>query len=482
MSVLEGIAPERVFYYFEEISKIPHGSYNTKAISDYLVDFAKDKQLSYRQDESNNVIIFKNASAGYENAPVTILQGHCDMVCEKNQGSTHDFTKDPLQLCIDGDILYAKDTTLGGDDGIAVAYALAILEAEDIQHPALEVIITTDEEVGLRGATALDTSDLKGKYLLNMDSEDEGHLLAGCAGGMTAKSIIPLQFMEQEGIPVQITIDGLLGGHSGVEIGKKRINAAILMGRFLYELAAVVDYDLIDITGGTKDNVITKYATCNVLVSEDQLTLLQSTATAFEQNVRNEYAGSDEGVTVSCEAKTKSTVRVIAPASKAKVIFYLMNVPNGIQKMSGLIEGLVESSSNMGILRFEDDCFFASSSVRSSVASGKSAMGDKICFLTEFLGGEYKEDGSYPAWEYKKDSTLRDLMVNVYEKMYGEKPVVEVIHAGLECGLFYEKIPELDCISFGPNMKDIHTTQEKLSISSVKRTWDYILEVLKNIK
>lgn len=482
MSVLKNLKPEKVFYYFEEITKIPHGSYNTKEISDYLVNFAKEHGLDYVQDASNNVVIRKPAAPGYENAPVTIIQGHCDMVCVKTADSDHDFTKDPLQLAVDGDFIYAKDTSLGGDDGIAIAYALAILDSDDIPHPALEVVITTDEEVGLIGAGTLDKSILKGTYMLNLDSEDEGSLLVGCAGGMSAVSTIPVDYRLTSGVMVTLSLEGLLGGHSGVEINKNRGNANILMGRFLYELAEKTDYQLIDLNGGQQDNVIPKACAAHIVVDESEVAAVVEAAALYQKNLRGEYSGSDENMVMSVEANEKGEYDALIPSSKAKIIFYLMNVANGVQKMSGQIEGLVESSTNLGILRVEDGYMYAKSSTRSSVATAKRAIGDKICFLTEFLGGDYTEEGAYPGWEYNPDSKLHPLMVDVYEKMYGEKPVVEVIHAGLECGLFFECMPGLDCVSFGPDMESIHSVNEKLSISSVARTWEYLLAVLKEIK
>lgn len=399
MPVLEHLQPSRVFYYFEELCKIPHGSYNTKEISDYLVSFAVNHDLKYIQDENNNVIIFKPASCGYENAPVTIIQGHSDMICEKKPGSAHDFTKDPLKLAIDGDLIYARDTSLGGDDGIAVAYALAILESDTIAHPPLEVVITTDEEVGLLGAAALDTSALKGTCMLNIDSEEEGHILTGCAGGMTAESRIPLQYAKEEGMAVTVSIAGLKGGHSGIDITEKRGNATILMGRFLYELAKTVDYSLADIQGGLKNNAIPRMSTAQIVIAGEDIEKVTAYAEVFQNNLRTEYSGSDDGAEVRVQAKEQDNYEVLTTASKAKVIFYLMNIPDGILKMSAHIEGLVETSTNLGILNIEDGVLYGASSSRSSVTSAKQATGDRICFLTEFLGGDYLEEGDYPAWE-----------------------------------------------------------------------------------
>ena len=482
MSVLKDLQPERVFYYFEEITKIPHGSGNTKQISDYLVGFAREHGLKYIQDESNNVIIFKDASKGYEKAPCVILQGHMDMVCEKTPESSHDFTKDPLELVVEGDYVSAKDTTLGGDDGIAVAYALALLEDDSLCHPALEVLITVDEEIGLLGAAALDTTPLKGRYLINLDSEEEGYLWVGCAGGLTAQTNIPVKYQEADGMKYEITVSGLLGGHSGSEIDKNRANATLLLGRFLFEAREKGPYVLAEIEGGQKDNAIPRTARALILTDEETGAEIQKFAGEFTRNLQKEYTGSDDGITVTAEARGTGKEPVLHPVSLEKVLFFLIHYPNGIQKMCGYMEGLVETSCNLGITRLTPEGLACSASVRSSVATEKKALADKIAYLTEFLGGEYKAEGDYPSWEYKQDSRLRPYMVDVYEKLFHVKPQVRVIHAGLECGLFYEKIPGLDCVSLGPDMKDIHTTEEQLSISSVQKVWEYLIEVLKNMK
>lgn len=482
MRVLENCEPKNVFYYFEEICKIPHGSRNTKQISDYLVNFAKEHGFEYVQDELNNVVIYKPATAGYENAPTVILQGHMDMVCEKRPEVEHDFEKDGLNLSVRDGYVSANGTTLGGDDGIAVAYALALLDSTDIPHPALEVVITVDEEIGLLGAFGLDCSVLKGKRMINMDSEAEGSLWISCAGGLSAVSSIPVQRVEAEGKKVQIKVCGLMGGHSGSEIDKKRANANILMARFLYGLKREADYELISLEGGQKDNAITREAVAELLIDGEQTEAVKAYAAKVQEGLREEYEGSDAGITIQITEGDVESAMVLHPTSREKVLFYLMEVPFGIQKMSGSIEGLVETSTNIGIVKLYEDEFFASSGVRSSVEAARDALSDKIQYLTEFLGGEYTIQGAYPAWEYRKESPLRDKMVSVYEEMYGQKPAVVAIHAGLECGLFYKKIEGLDCVSLGPDMKDIHTSEEVLDIASTERVWNYLVKVLEQLK
>lgn len=480
MRALENCEPKRVFYYFEELCKIPHGSGNTKQISDYLVSFAKEHGLEYVQDEMNNVVIYKPATEGYEDAPAVILQGHMDMVCEKRPDVDHDFTKDPLNISVKDGYVTANGTTLGGDDGIAVAYGLALLESKDLAHPALEVLITVDEEIGLLGAEGFDCSVLKGKRLINLDSEAEGSLWISCAGGLSGISTIPVQRVEAEGQKAAVKITGLMGGHSGAEIDKKRANANVLMGRFLYSLQQETAYEIISLAGGQKDNAITREADAELLVED--INSVKACAEKLQKGFREEYAGTDEGITVEITDLGVASAKVLHPTSREKVLFFLMEVPFGIQKMSGSIDGLVETSTNIGIVKLGEDEFLGSSSVRSSVEVAGAALSDKICYLTEFLGGEYTVQGAYPAWEYRKDSPLRDQMVEVYEEMYGEKPNVVAIHAGLECGLFYKKIEGLDCVSLGPNMKDIHTSEEVLDIASTERVWKYLVKVLESLK
>ena len=482
MAVLENCEPKRVFHYFEEICKIPHGSGNTRQISDYLVQFAKNHDLKYIQDEMNNVVIYKPGTAGYENAPTVIVQGHMDMVCEKRPDVDHDFTKDGLNLSVEGDYVSANGTTLGGDDGIAVAYGLALLESDTIAHPPLEVFITVDEEIGLLGAVGFDCSVLKGRRFINLDSEAEGSLWISCAGGLSGISHIPVTRLEAKGEKLTVKISGLMGGHSGAEIDKNRANANSLLGKFLHGLDAKAGYELISVQGGQKDNAITRESIAELLTVKENVEAVKEYAASMQAAWREEYAGTDEGITVTVTEEGEQDVKVLHPTSKEKVVFFLVNVPYGVQKMSGTIKGLVETSTNIGILKTSENEVLGSSSIRSSVETARDALSDKIEYLTEFLGGEYERQGVYPAWEYRKDSPLRDKMVEVYEEMYGQKPNVVAIHAGLECGLFYKKMEGLDCVSLGPDMKDIHTSEEVLSISSTERVWKYLVKVLGALK
>ena len=482
MSIFENIQPQNVFRYFYEISQIPHGSYHTKEISDYLVTFAKEHGLAYYQDEADNVIIIKEASKGYENADPVILQGHIDMVCEKESDCKIDFEKDGLDLYVDGDFLKARGTTLGADDGIAVAYALAVLDDDSLDHPRLEVVLTSDEEVGLLGAKAVDLSMLKGRILINLDSEEEGHILTSCAGGLTAQVKLPVSYRTAEGIGVNLRLHGLLGGHSGSEIDKEHANAIIEMGRILKYIEQRMPYGISSLKGGLKDNAIPREVSASLLLPEDGLEAFQSIVAEITEILQKEYAVTEPGLSVDIKVYDKFSVSVLTPSSMQKVLFYLSNVPNGIMHMSTNIKGLVETSLNAGIMELGKEEFFMTSSVRSSVQSRKQALADKLTYLAEFLGGTLTVEGDYPAWEYCADSKVRQQAAEVYRRLFGKEPVFEAIHAGLECGLFCGKIEGLDAISFGPNNLDIHTPKERLDIPSAERTYRFLTELLRSMK
>lgn len=487
MKVLSSLEPHKVFEYFEEICSIPHGSSNTKKISDYLVTFAREHDLRYIKDQSNNVIIFKDGTPGYEASAPVMLQGHMDMVCEKDKDCNIDFEHDGLKLVLKDGIISANGTTLGGDDGIAVAYALAILDSNDIPHPPLEAVFTVDEEIGMLGAAAIDCSPLKSKIMLNLDSEDEGYLLVSCAGGVTAASHIPVSFIPAaDKTLMSINISGLLGGHSGVEIDKNRANANILFGRILYTLNKKLSFNLVSIEGGLKDNAIVKTAVAVIAVNESDIQTVKDCVSHMEDLFKHEYVVSDPDIKVASEITDSSSEAaandMMDNISTNRVIAALVNMPYGIQGMSSNIEGLVESSLNLGILKTTDTEVVLSYCVRSSIASRKQEMLDKITSLTELLSGYVTLTGDYPAWEYRQDSPLRDLMKDIFTEQYGREPVIQALHAGVECGLFAGKIPDLDCVSFGPDMKDIHTTNESMDVESVKRTWEYTLEILKRLK
>lgn len=478
--ILDNIQPQGVMSIFETICSIPHGSGNTKMISDWCVDFAKKRSLEHYQDELNNVIIIKPATPGYENAEPVILQGHIDMVCQCEPGLGKDMSKEGLDIAVDGDTIYAKGTTLGGDDGIAVAMALAILDAEDIPHPRLEVMLTVDEETGMYGAAGIDVSPITGRTLLNIDSEEEGIFTVSCAGGLRANCTFPVQREMAEGRLLKVKLSGLKGGHSGVEIDKSRANANILMGRVLSYISDVTGLRVASLGGGSADNAIPFECNAEIVVcdAEKAIAAAQMADTVF----KNEYHATDAGVTVTYELTDRAQVEAVDEAGSNTIIDALIMFPNGIRAMSADIPGLVETSLNLGILKLDEESARMSFSVRSSVGSRKEMIKKKLSAVTKALGGSIEFTGDYPAWEYRPESPLRDRMMGVYRRQYGAEPKVVAIHAGLECGLLSAKLPGLDCVSFGPNMKDIHTTKESMSISSVQRTWAFLLEVLKESK
>lgn len=474
---IRNLEPREVFFYFEEIAKIPHGSGNTQAISNYLVSFAKERKLEHYQDELGNVIIIKEASKGYEDREPVMLQGHMDMVAVKKPDSKIDMKKEGLTLMVEGDWLFAKDTSLGGDDGIAVAYELALLAAEDLEHPRLECVFTVDEEIGLLGAKAIDVSMCKAKRMINIDSEDEGIFLTGCAGGMRVDCHLPLEKEEKKGILVTLKIGGLQGGHSGVEIHKERGNSNVLMGRFLAGAAKNTSLYLSKLQGGLADNAIPRETRAEFLVEETGT--VEDLVKRLEKELKCELATKDPGVYCELEIQGEQILPVVTKEETKKAAALLYCLPQGVQAMSADVKGLVETSLNMGLLSLKEDGLHAGFSVRSSLESAKYALEEKLYVLTESLGGSCKTTGDYPGWAYRVDSPLRELMLRIFKEKYGKEPVVEAIHAGLECGFFLDKIPQLDCVSMGPDMKDIHTTEEKMSISSVKRVWEYLVEVLK---
>ena len=482
MMLSEKLYPQRVFYYFEQIAAIPHGSRNTKAISDFLVNFAKEHNLVWYQDENNNVVIVKEASAGYEAAEPIIIQGHMDMVCEKEKGVDIDFEKDGLKLYIDGDFLKAEGTTLGGDDGIAVAYALALLDSQEIAHPKLEVVITVDEEIGMLGADAIDLSMLTGHTMLNIDSDVEGSFLTGCAGGMAVNVTLPIKRVMQSGEKVALTITGLEGGHSGSEIDKEHGNANILMGRLLRALFEETPFGIISLAGGLKDNAIPRECVTELLVPQENVNLVKEIADKLDIELKKEFMTADPSVCIEFEDLGKKEESILDFGSVSRVIFYLRSVPNGVQHMSQVMHGMVETSLNLGIMELKEDALHTVTSIRSSVGTRKADLLDRITAIVELLGGEAEVEGDYPAWEYKQDSSLRPQIAKVYKQLYGKDPVFETIHAGLECGLLSEKIKNLDCVSFGPDNFDIHTPKERLSISSTGRVWDFIVEFLRQAK
>lgn len=473
---LAGLEPASVFGYFEELCAIPHGSRNTKKISDYLVSFAKEHGLRYIQDETNNVILFCDGTCGMEDRPPVILQGHMDMVCEKDADCPLDMAVDGLDITHDAERIFAKGTTLGGDDGIAVAYAMALLADKAIAHPPLEVIITVDEEIGMLGASSIDISSLKGRTMINLDSEDEGVFTVSCAGGATVTIALPVERHTVYGPCVRLNVDGLRGGHSGAEIHKNRANANKVMGEFMNRIQKIMPLCLTSLAGGTKGNAIPRTCQATMVAMGIHLERINAIAEELQAEIREKY-DEPEAVVQAFDVDALGG-NSLSTKSTAKVIGLLCAAPNGIQAWSKDIEGLVQTSLNMGITKLGER-FSVTMSVRSSVNTEKQELLEQLKTLANFYEASYSQTGEYPAWEYRKDSHLREVMVRVYTKMFGKEPQLLAIHAGLECGLLGEKLPGLDCVSIGPQMHDIHTSRESLEIASTERTWNFLLEVLK---
>ena len=474
---LAGLEPASVFGYFEEICSMPHGSGNTKIISDYLVKFAQEQGLKYIQDDLNDVIMFVPGTCGMEDHEPVIIQGHMDMVCEKDADCPIDMDTEGLDIAHDGDYIFAHGTTLGGDDGVAVAFAMALAADKNIPHPPLEIVITVDEETGMFGAAGIDLSPLKGKMLLNIDSEDEGIFTVSCAGGARATIHLPVARKAVYGPAVRLVVDCLQGGHSGVEIHKNRANANKVMGQFLERIQKKMPLCLVSFAGGSKDNAIPRSCEVNAIALGMELESINAIATELQAEIRANFA-EPEAVVEAYNADALGG-NALSAEDTAKLVELLCAVPNSVQAMSDKIPGLVQTSLNMGIAKLEENEMRMTSSVRSSVNQEKQDLLQALRNLAETYGGSYTQVGEYPAWEYKEDSKLRDTMVEVYRNLYGKDAEVVAIHAGLECGLLGEKLPGLDAVSIGPEMHDIHTSRERLGIASTKRTWEFVLEVLK---
>ena len=480
MSVLVGLEPQSVLYYFEELTKIPRGSGNEKAVSDFLKNFALERNLEVIQDKFLNIIIKKPGAEGYENSAPIILQGHMDMVNEKNNDVLHDFDKDPLKLRLVGDDLYATGTTLGADNGIAVAYALAILDSKEIQHPPLEVLVTVEEETGLIGATNLDGSVFKGRVLVNIDSEEEGKFLVSCAGGARQTVKLPLTMIRKEGAAYRLQVTGLKGGHSGMDINKERGNSIKLLGRAMVLLKKDYPFTIAALSGGSKNNAIPREAE-GVLVFDQLPSDLNTKVKAIEKILGDEIKTQDEGFKLLL-SETKVPEKTYDELTTKNVLELLYLLPNGVESQSQDIKDLVETSLNLGVLTERNDHLDFDFAVRSSVGSKKEMLMDKVRVLGEKYGAEVIVTSSYPEWQYAKESKIRDTFIAIYKEKYGVEPGIEAIHAGLECGILAGRIQGLDMISLGPNLYDVHTPNEHMSIPSVKNVYEFLLAVLKALK
>ncbi len=480
---LQGLEPQRVLRYFEEICSIPHGSENMKSIADYCVEFAKSHSLEYKRDLADNVIIYKKASFGYENAEPIILQGHLDMVCQQTEDRNIDFLADGLDIYTDGDFVKAHGTTLGADNGIAVAMVLAILESNEYKHPRIEAVFTADEEIGMVGATKLDMSLLTAKKMINIDSEAESAVTVSCAGGSDFEVELPVSRVNKQGTEVTVVLKGLKGGHSGIEIDKGRVNANLLAGRFLNHMASCTDFDIISVDGGDKGNAIPRI--CKIRLCVDDSDEFVQEANEYLEIIKNEISEREKDFMSIVTAGQKAEFSVFADEIKNAVIYALTCVPNGIIEMSASISALVETSLNLGILVTDSEKLVTDSekiimlfTLRSNKKSAHTALENKLKAFFSVLPCHIKTSGHYPPWEFKENSVLQKLYIDTYREFTGVEPKVEAIHAGLECGIFYSAIDGLDCISIGPDLFDVHTVNEKMSISSTKRIFNVLIALL----
>jgi len=478
MSILNQYEPKNVWKYFEEICAIPHGSGHLEQIGDYLINFAKEQGLEWSRDAMGNVIIIKEASAGYEDVEPLILQGHMDMVCEKTPESDIDFRTDGLKLQVADGFVTADGTTLGADDGIAVAYGLAFLSDSELPHPRLEVVLTVDEEIGLLGAAGIDLSALKGKKLINLDSEEEGVFLSGCAGGLTLEAAVPLSEEEVEGTALTLDFGGFKGGHSGNDIDKGRANSNQIAARVLYGISKNRDFAVSAFSGGTKDNAIPRQTIVRVIAPNGSEEAFEEDLRKLEKEIQAEYASKDPDIRIIIKKERNARENALTKESASRLYNVLMNVPCGIQAMSGEVAGLVETSLSLGVAFIEKEALTLRFSVRSSRESAKRYLRDRTILFLEREGGICTVNGDYPGWTYQKESPLRDSLAESYERLFGSKPRMEAIHAGVECGILLEKLRGADCVSLGPQMYEIHTTGERLNIASVERYYRLLRDVI----
>ncbi len=480
--MLDSLKPKKVFDFFKKISEIPRCSGHEEQIANFIEQFAKDRNLDFYRDEYNNVVVRKSATKGKESSPVTILQGHIDMVCVKESGYEHDFSKDALKLYVEDGFLKAKSTTLGADNGIAVAYMLAILDSDDIEHPALEAVFTTDEEVGMTGALNLDKSVLKGKYFINVDSEEEGIITVGCAGGN--RSIIELPFEKvvasDNSDTFELCVSGVKGGHSGVEIHKNRVNANVMVGRILNELYLQNEFNLVSVNGGTKDNVICFESKAILNIGKDVEQKVQANFANIVKNIEAEVGQEDKNIKIVLKKVEKKAEQLDRTVTK-KAIYILNVAPNGVVSMSNKLEGMVETSLNLGVLTTGENSIVFNYAIRSNVASKKIDLINKIRLVGEAINANFRVNSDYPEWEFKPESRLLDIAKSVYKDFSGKEAEVQAIHAGLEPGVFLKEMPEVEAISIGPDMFDVHSPDERLDIGSAKRMYDYVLQLLKQI-
>lgn len=482
MSDVSKLAPQEVFRYFKEISDVPRSSSHNEKISAYLVNFAKEHELEYYQDESGNVIIWKDGTPGYENSDMVMIQGHMDIVAEKTEDSTHDFQNDPLELVIDGDFLTANKTTLGADDGAAIAMGLALLDSTDIPHPPLEFIATVDEEIGMLGAYALDGSKIRSRKVINIDSEEEGIITVGCAGAVDIFTSFPADKKLVNGVKYKYVVDGLLAGHSGLDIHQERANAGQIVARLFLDAREKAELNIVSINGGRATNVILGKVEGEVIVATSDVKAFEEIIATSTEEIKAEYRTSDPGITVSIEDVGEASEEAVDTVCQDNFFKFLVACPTGVEHYSVELKGLVETSHSIGVVKLEDGRLITKSMSRSSVNSRNRLLARKIGIIAEALGAEVEHGSSYGAWEFNNKSDLLDVCINAYKEQYGEEPVVSAMHAGIECGIWAEKVGKVDAVSIGPDMTGVHSVNEELSIPSTERTWQYLKLILSHCK
>ena len=479
MGVLAGLEPKAVFEFFEALCALPHGNRQTGPVSDYLVDFAQRRGLRYRRDEVNNVVIWKDAAPGYENAPTLMLQGHMDMLVEKEHSCTRDTERQGLDIFVAGDEIGANGTTLGADDGIGVAMALAVLDDDHLRHGPLECVFTVDEEMGMQGVRALDVSDLKARYMINLDSLEERVFTVSCAGSIRVVSTLPVKRAPFDGTVCALMVDGLVGGHSGEDIHRGRANANHLMGRVLTELMEKTELRLLTVSGGAKDNAIPRDAAALITVADPEAA--KALAKELAAVLESEYRATENRIRVRL-FPTRSHFVPMDEESTRRTAAFLYCAPNGVQLMSAEVPGLVQTSLNFAMVYTEDDDVVARFMIRSSINSQAEDTARQVMALTRALGGKALVPTSYSAWQYRPHSYLRDVMTDAFLTVYGMEPRIAAQHASLECGILSGKMPDLDCVSIGPDVVNVHTPRERLKIASTWRTWALLRETLRRLK
>lgn len=484
METLKSLKPEKVWEYFEQICRIPRPSRKEKKIGEWLMDFARVHHLETRQDEAGNVLICKPAFPGCEAMPAVVLQSHMDMVCEKNSGVEHDFERDPIVPYVDGEWVKAKGTTLGADDGIGMAAALAVLDSRDIQHGPLECLFTVDEETGLTGAFALKPGFFSGKILLNLDSEDEGEFFIGCAGGIDTVVRMSCQKMT---VPpgkyaARVAVKGLQGGHSGDDIDKGRGNAVKILNRFLWEMNRKYGIAVASLEGGNLRNAIAREASAVIVCDEILKENLRMDFNIYAAEMEEVWKRTDAGLKLELES-VEVPAEMLVPDATDRLLNALYACPHGVFAMSHRMPGMVETSTNLASVRFaEKDTVLITTSQRSDVDSEKLNIAGMVASVFRLAGAEVKHGEGYPGWAPNRDSAILKTAVESYRRLFGKEPVVRSIHAGLECGLFLEKYPGMDMISFGPTLRGVHSPDEKVNIETVGKWWRNLVDILEHVK